>query len=84
MISHELKVELGRHRRPPLPLEERQCTCGEIETEQHFIETCRQYSHIRRTYNIGGDRGASELLNSDITCDFITELLECRKIFLGT
>ena len=84
MIRHELEIEMGRHRRPTVPLNERQCVCGEVETEQHFLETCRQYSHIRRSYNIGEDTRANELLNCEFTCDFTTELLECRKIFLGT
>ena len=35
MGNHKLQIEIGRHR-PTKPREERLCTCGEVEDENHF------------------------------------------------
>ena len=43
LSSHSLAVEVGRwsrRGRGRLPLEERLCTCGEIQTEQHVVQYC--------------------------------------------
>ena len=40
MISHSLQIELGRHKRPTVPKNERLCSCGDIESEEHFLLKC--------------------------------------------
>ena len=53
--SHSLAIEVGRWNRRGrgrLPIEERLCTCGEIQTEQHVIETCPRTDDIRMQWNI--------------------------------
>ena len=43
LSSHSLAVEVGRWNRRGrgrLPMEERLCVCGQIQTEQHVIEIC--------------------------------------------
>ena len=52
MISHSLQIELGRHRRPIIPSEERLCVCGEVETEKHFTLYFNLYTHIRHKYDM--------------------------------
>ena len=37
LISHTLKIESGRHRRPVIPKQDRTCICGEVEDEEHFV-----------------------------------------------
>ena len=83
MISHDLKVETGRHKRPVVPREERLCLCGAIETEEHFLLECTQYCHIRSKYN-ANEYTIESILNQNFICDYIHELFHCRKIFLDT
>ena len=81
MISHSLQIELGRHKRPPMPMDERLCTCGEIETEEHFTRKCHLYSHIRHNYDIHQHSELSHLLDCATTYDYITELHDCRETY---
>ena len=46
-ITHSLEIETGRHHKVPIPRENRLCSCGAVEDEEHFIMNCHQYSHIR-------------------------------------
>ena len=48
--SFPLAVELGRYRRPVIPLEQRTCrlcNSGHIENEEHFLIQCSEYNDIR-------------------------------------
>jgi hypothetical protein len=81
MISHSLQVELGRQRRPAIPPEERLCKCGEVETEKHYTQHCNQYTHIRQKYTINNEIELQQILDSNFTYDYITELHNCREIF---
>ena len=76
MISHDLAIEIGRHKRPKVPIARRICECGDIETEKHFVLNCHQYSHIRRKYNVTNSSVINFVLDTDFTCDFITDLQE--------
>lgn len=53
--AHSLAIEEGRWNRRGrgrLPVEERLCSCGHIQTEQHVVEDCARTQHIRQQYNI--------------------------------
>ena len=80
LISHSLKIESGRHRRPVIPKEERLCICGEIEDEEHFVLKCRLYCHIRQKYGVQSNDQMDCVLDSNYTCDYIYELFKCREI----
>ena len=81
LVSHNLQIELGRHRRPVVLREERLCTCGAVETEYHFLFECLQYYHIKCKYNLNINE-LSEVLDDTFTCDYVNELFNCRETFL--
>ena len=41
----------NRRGRGRLPLEERQCVCGGVQTEKHVIELCPFSYDVRQNYN---------------------------------
>ena len=54
LSAHSLAIEKGRWNRRGrgrLPIEERLCPCGQVQTESHVIESCVLSSQIRHTYN---------------------------------
>ena len=67
LSSHKLMVEVGRHRRPIVPREERVCSmCGVLEDEQHVIFTCPLYDNIRNKYEeVVTNRTIAKFLNPD-------------------
>ena len=51
--SHSLAIEAGRWNRRGrgrLAIEERLCTCGQVQTEEHVISDCPISKHIRDQY----------------------------------
>ena len=53
--GHSLAIESGRWNRRGrgrLPVEERLCTCGAIQTERHVIEDCNISSNVRQMYGL--------------------------------
>ena len=55
LSAHSLAIEKGRWNRRGrgrLPMEERLCPCGQIQTEAHVIESCPMSLQIRQMYNI--------------------------------
>ena len=55
LSSHSLAIETGRWNRRGrgrLPVEERLCQCGYVQTEDHVIEVCPLSLHIRQRFNI--------------------------------
>ena len=49
--SHRLRIEVGRHQRPKLPLEQTICTfCNkhEIDDEVNLVNTCQFYNEEQR------------------------------------
>lgn len=55
LSAHSLAVEKGRWNRRGrgrLPMEERLCPCGLVQTEAHVIESCPLSLHLRNMYNI--------------------------------
>ena len=50
LSSHNLNIELGRHKRPFLPADERFCTrcnCDLVEDEFHCLMVCTHWNDIR-------------------------------------
>ena len=47
--SHNLKIETGRHSRPPIPADQRYCSfcTNSVEDEFHVIMVCPRYHFIR-------------------------------------
>ena len=81
--GHSLAVETGRWNkrgRGRLPLEERLCVCGDIQTERHVVEVCTLSENIRQVYRI---TTLEDLFSDDIphstTCKIIHEILELYK-----
>ena len=81
MVSHNLQIEKGRHRNPPKPVNDRLCSCGQVEDESHFIQHCTHYTHIRRKYVELEHLPLYEQLDNIKTADFVDELFRCRKLF---
>ena len=77
LSSHRLKSETGRWHVPPLPRNERICTCGNTyQDEQHIIENCPLSSHIRSRYP-GIHFNAQHMLNHlnpNIACPILYEI----------
>mgnify|MGYP001545129845 CR=1 FL=1 len=48
LSSHNLAVETGRWSR--IPLEQRLCPCGSVQTELHILFECSQTEHVRTIY----------------------------------
>ena len=54
LSSHSLVIKTGRWNRRGrgrLPIEERLCSCGMIQTEEHVVSQCPRSQHIREEYN---------------------------------
>ena len=74
--SHNLAVETGRWNRRGrgrLPMEERLCSCGHIQSEEHVISSCPHSQSLRDNYNFSN-------INDLFTGNFSNETL-CKIIF---
>ena len=81
--GHTLAIESGRWNRwgrGRLPVEERLCTCGAIQSERHVIEDCPISLDIRQAYNVND---MTELFNgrynNETSCKIIAEILDLYK-----
>ena len=83
VISHSLAVETGRWNRRGrgrLPLEERLCPCGAVQTEEHVVVHCPLSQDLRRIHRIFTiEELNSEIISSERKCNFIYELLNLYK-----
>lgn len=55
VCGHSLAIETGRWNRRGrggLPVVERLCQCGLVQTERHVVEVCPLTAHLRTTYNV--------------------------------
>ena len=55
LSAHSLAIETGRWNRRGrgrLPIEERLCQCGQIQTERHVVETCILSQHVRDIHSL--------------------------------
>ena len=74
--SHSLAVETGRWNRRGrgrLPMDERLCSCSEIQTEDHVLSDCPLTQYIRDEYNF------SSL--ADLMSGSFADGLVCKIIF---
>ena len=83
ICGHSLAVETGRWNRRGrgrLPVEERLCSCGQVQTERHVVEACPLTENIRQMYDI---TRLEDLFNDNISnheaCAVIHEILEIFK-----
>ncbi|MPC51898.1 hypothetical protein E2C01_045755 [Portunus trituberculatus] len=78
LSAHNLAIESGRWNRRGrgrLPLEERMCVCGAIQTELHVVEVCPILDNVRRTYNL---QSLEDLFNGKYNID--QSCIMCHKI----
>jgi len=77
--SHSLAVETGRWNRRGrgrLPLEERLCSCGLVQSEEHVINICPFSQHIRNSYGFSCINDLmSGRFSNDIVCKIIYDVL---------
>ena len=55
LSAHSLVIETGRWNRRGrgrLPIEERLCQCGRVQTERHVFELCNISQDLRRIFNV--------------------------------
>ena len=78
--GHSLACETGRWNRRGrgrLPLEERLCRCGLVQTEMHVLEHCPYTQHIRQSYDY---TTAQDLFSGtrapDLVCNIIYNILK--------
>ena len=77
--SHSLAVETcrwNRRGRGRLPMEERLCSCGLVQSEEHVVSTCPVSQHIRDNHGFTCiDDLMSGRFNNDVICKIIHEIL---------
>ena len=77
--AHSLAVETGRWNRrgrPRLPVDERICQCGAVQTEEHVVMHCPLSEHVRSLYNITSVHDIfSGRLPSEVLCKIIFDIL---------
>jgi hypothetical protein len=76
LSSHRLRIETGRWSR--IPVDQRLCECGEVQTEDHVLFHCPMTVNIREKYDIDSESNIHSLLisrdNSNI-CAFCHDIL---------
>ena len=81
--AHSLAVEAGRWNRRGrgrLPLEERLCICGNIQTELHVAQHCTFTQHLRDTHNFSTiSELFSDHFNDAERCCIIYKILDVYK-----
>ena len=77
--AHSLAVETGRWNRrgrPRLPVDERICQCGAVQTEEHVVMHCPLSEHVRSLYNITSVHDIfSGRFPSEVLCKIIFDIL---------
>ena len=78
--SHSLAVEVGRWNRRGrgrLPLEERVCVCGDIQTEVHVVQYCTLTQNLRDLHGFSTIQDIfNERFSHESTCSLIRNILD--------
>ena len=79
MCKHSLAIETGRWNRSgrgSLLVEERLCTCGQVQTEEHVIGQCPLSQHIRDQYGFSSVTDLmTDKFSKDVSCKIIYQVL---------
>ncbi len=78
--GHSLACETGRWNRRGrgrLAPEDRLCVCGDIQTEQHVVQSCPLTNHLRQTYHFDTMQQlmTSDQFTPDLLCKIIHDIL---------
>ena len=76
--GHSLAIETGRWNRPGrgrLPIEERLCVCGSVQSERHVIEHCEVTQHLRDRYAFSNFDDICKNYSHEVTCKIIHDVL---------
>ena len=82
MSGHTLVVETGRWTRRGqgrLPLAERLCRCGEVQTERHVMEQCVLTQHYRHRYAFHTLEDLFVNFTNNVICGIIYDVLIIYK-----
>ena len=79
LSSHHLKIETGRWSR--IPRDQRLCSCGEVQTEEHVLCFCDRSSHLRQVYPQLTFTSLAEVLDSDDIPSLGSFVLNVLKIY---
>ena len=83
LSAHSLAIETGRWNRRGrgrLPIEERLCQCGCVQTERHVFENCIHSQHFRNLYNISSLPDlVSERQDFPQVCHIVHKILDIYK-----
>ena len=83
LSAHSLAIETGRWNRRGrgrLPIEERLCQCGCVQTERHVFENCTHSQHFRNLYNISSLPDlVSERQDFPQVCHIVHKILDIYK-----
>ena len=79
--SHRLGIETGRHKKPPLPLNQRlcqYCSGSHIDDELHFVIRCQHNQEARvKLYEIAHEHIANFLYLTDL--DKMIKIFQCES-----
>ena len=83
LSAHSLAIESGRWNRRGrgrLPMEERLCVCGQVQTESHIIESCPISLNVRQKFNV---TSVNDLMlqraDFDVVCAIVHEFLDLYR-----
>ena len=58
-----------------IPLEERLCLCGQVQTEAHVISSCPLSQHLRDLLSFSNTKELFENFQINISCEVIYNVL---------
>ena len=81
--AHSLAIETGRWNRRGqgrLPIDQRLCSCGEVQTERHAIESCPLTNQLRVDYEFTTLESLMvQNTNNSLVCDIVHKILNTYK-----